>query len=195
MDKLQEYKSKRDFSKTGEPKGKTKGSKQGLIYTIQKHNARNLHYDLRLEWDGVLKSWAIPKGPSTDPSQKKLAIPTEDHPLEYADFEGIIPENQYGAGTVIVWDKGTYENAKPDISVPEALEKGKLEIFIKGQKLKGAYVLLRTGSKQDQDARWLFIKMKDQYADARRNPINTEPRSVISGLTIEELEEKTAKPS
>lgn len=195
MDKLQEYKSKRDFSKTDEPQGKAKGSKQGLIYTIQKHNARNLHYDLRLEWDGVLKSWAIPKGPSTDPSQKKLAIPTEDHPLEYADFEGIIPENQYGAGTVIVWDKGTYENAKPDISVPEALEKGKLEIFIKGQKLKGAYVLLRTGSKQDQDARWLFIKMKDQYADARRNPINTEPRSVISGLTIEELEEKTAKPS
>jgi len=188
MNNLKEYKKKRNFRKTKEPKPESKKRKEtGLIYVIQKHKATNLHYDLRLELSGVLKSWAIPKGPSTDPSQKKLAVPTEDHPIDYANFEGIIPEGEYGAGAVIVWDKGTYRNLKDDISVEEAYEKGKLEIFIEGKKLKGAYVLLRTGKKQDKGRWWLFIKMKDKYVDARRDPIKTEPESVISGKKIEDI--------
>ncbi|MGM0365098.1 MAG: DNA polymerase ligase N-terminal domain-containing protein [Actinomycetota bacterium] len=190
MDKLQNYKKKRDFSKTFEPPGEAKSSKNALIYVIQKHKAKTLHYDLRLEVSGVLKSWAVPKGPSTDPSQKKLALPTEDHPLDYAYFEGRIPEGQYGAGTVIVWDRGRYKNLKENISPEQALEQGKFEVFIEGQKLKGAYVLLRTGKKDEQNPRWLFIKMKDRYADARRNPTSTEPQSVISGMTIEDLEKE-----
>ena len=188
MNNLKEYKKKRNFRKTKEPKPESKKRKEtGLIYVIQKHKATNLHYDLRLELNGVLKSWAIPKGPSTDPSQKKLAVPTEDHPIDYANFEGIIPEGEYGSGTVIVWDKGTYRNLKDDISLEEAYEKGKLEIFIEGKKLKGAYVLLRTGKKQDKGQWWLFIKMKDKYVDARRDPIKTEPESVISGKKIEDI--------
>ena len=188
MNNLKEYKKKRNFRKTKEPKPESKKRKRtGLIYVIQKHKATNLHYDLRLELNGVLKSWAIPKGPSADPSQKKLAVPTEDHPIDYANFEGIIPEGEYGAGAVIVWDKGTYRNLKDDISVEEAYEKGKLEIFIEGKKLKGAYVLLRTGKKQDKGQWWLFIKMKDKYVDARRDPIKTEPESVISGKKIEDI--------
>jgi len=190
MNDLKEYKKKRDFMKTGEPRAKVKkGKNTDLIYVIQKHKATNLHYDLRLELNGVLKSWAVPKGPSTDPSQKKLAVQTEDHPIDYADFEGVIPEGEYGAGAVIVWDKGTYRNLKHDISLEEAYGKGKLEIFIEGVKLKGGYVLLRTGKKGDSDRRWLFIKIKDRYADARRNPVETEPNSVISNKKIEDLEE------
>jgi len=188
MNNLKEYKKKRNFRKTKEPKPESKKRKgTGLIYVIQKHKATNLHYDLRLELNGVLKSWAIPKGPSADPSQKKLAVPTEDHPIDYANFEGIIPEGEYGAGTVIVWDKGLYRNLKDDISLEEAYEKGKLEIFIEGKKLKGAYVLLRTGKKQDKGQWWLFIKMKDKYVDTRRDPIKTEPESVISGKKIEDI--------
>ncbi len=188
MNNLEEYKDKRSFKKTEEPEPKVKKDrKASLIYVIQKHKASNLHYDLRLELNGVLKSWAIPKGPSPDPSQKKLALPTEDHPLDYADFEGTIPEGEYGAGTVIVWDKGTYKSLKDNISLEEALDKGKLEIFINGKKLKGAYVLLRTGKKSDKNPRWLFIKMKDKYADARRNPIETQPKSVISNKEIKDL--------
>ncbi len=188
MGNLEDYRQKRDFSKTAEPHGKVKSSKNGFIYTIQKHKAKTLHYDLRLEMSGILKSWAIPKGPSTNPADKKLAIPTEDHPLDYAYFEGNIPEGHYGAGTVIVWDRGRYMNFKDNISMEKALEQGKLEVFIEGQKLKGAYVLLRTGKKNDPKARWLFIKMKDKYADGRRNPTSTEPQSVISGKTIEDME-------
>jgi DNA ligase D-like protein (predicted 3'-phosphoesterase) len=185
---LKEYKNKRNFKNTKEPKPELKKRKQtDLIYVIQKHKATNLHYDLRLELNGVLKSWAIPKGPTIDPSQKKLAVPTEDHPIDYADFEGIIPEGEYGAGAVIVWDKGTYRNLKKNISLEEAYDEGKLEIFIYGKKLKGAYVLLRTGKKQDEDKRWLLIKMKDKYADPGINPIETEPESVISGRKIEDL--------
>jgi DNA ligase D-like protein (predicted 3'-phosphoesterase) len=188
MNNLNEYKKKRDFRITNEPKPELKKRKQtDLIYVIQKHKATNLHYDLRLELNGVLKSWAIPKGPATDPSQRKLAVPTEDHPIEYADFEGIIPEGEYGAGTVIVWDKGIYRNLKNNILLEEAYNEGKLEIFIDGKKLKGAYVLLRTGKKQDKNQQWLLIKMKDKYADARRNPVKTEPESVISGKKIEDI--------
>jgi bifunctional non-homologous end joining protein LigD len=190
MDKLNQYRQKRDFSRTSEPLGTTKNKDRGPIYVIQKHKARNMHYDLRLQMGGVLKSWAIPKGPSLNPSERKLAVPTEDHPLDYAYFEGVIPEGQYGAGTVIVWDKGSYSNLKEQISLEESIQKGKLEIFIEGQKLKGAYVLLRTGKKDDPSPRWLFIKMKDRYADSGRNPVHSEPQSVISGKTIEEMEKE-----
>lgn len=195
MNSLKEYKEKRNFRKTTEPKPALKKLKStNLIYVMQKHKATNLHYDLRLELNGVLKSWAIPKGPSTDPSQKKLAVPTEDHPIDYAFFEGLIPEGEYGAGTVIVWDKGTYRNLKDNISLEEAYDKGKLEIFIEGEKLKGAYVLLRTGKEQADDKLWLLIKMKDKYADTRRNPVKTEPESVISGKKIEDIKEDTSDP-
>lgn len=191
MNNLKEYKKKRDFRITNEPKPELKKRKQtDLIYVIQKHKASNLHYDLRLELNGVLKSWAMPKGPSTNPSHRKLAVPTEDHPIEYADFEGIIPECEYGAGAVIVWDKGTYRNLKNNISLEEAYNEGKLEIFIDGKKLKGSYVLLRTDKKQDKDQRWLLIKMKDRYADASVNPIETEPESVISGRKIEDIKKE-----
>ncbi len=192
MNQLEAYKNKRDFSKTPEPQGLTGQKQNGMVYAVQKHHAKTLHYDLRLEMSGVLKSWAIPKGPSADPSQKKLAIPTEDHPLDYAHFEGIIPPGQYGAGTVILWDRGTYKNHKDDISLQQALKQGKLEIFIDGQKLKGSYVLLRTGKENDPKPRWLFIKMKDDYADASANLTQTHPQSVLSGKTIEELEEENS---
>ena len=182
---LEKYKQKRDFSKTPEPSGEQKIDAEHPLFTIQKHDASNLHYDFRLEIDGVLASWVIPKGPSTDHSIKRLAIPTEDHPLDYAQFEGVIPEDQYGAGTVIVWDFGSYENAK-DYSMQQAKEQGKIEVFLKGEKLKGRYALIRTGPKSE-NARWLLIKMKDEYADAGRNPVSTQPESVLSGKTIEEI--------
>ncbi len=182
---LEKYKKKRDFDKTPEPSGEEKIDAEHPIFTIQKHDASNLHYDFRLEIDGVLASWVIPKGPSTDPGVKRLAIPTEDHPLDYAQFEGVIPEDQYGAGTVIVWDFGSYENLK-DNSMKQAKEQGKIEIYLKGEKLKGGYALIRTGSQSD-DVRWLLIKMKDEQADARRDPVSTQPESVLSKKTIKEI--------
>lgn len=149
-----------------------------------------MHYDFRLQVDNVLKSWAVPKGPSTDPREKRLAIPTEDHPLEYADFEGIIPEGEYGAGGVIVWDKGTYANLKrddQDVEVPlsRQLEEGHATVWLEGSKLRGGYALIRTG--KGDDSRWLLIKMDDEGADARRNPINTQAESALSGRTVEEM--------
>lgn len=190
-DKLKDYSKKRDFDLSPEPKGDLSESKDKNIFVIQKHNASNLHYDFRLEVNGVLKSWVLPKGPSTDPDEKRLAIPTEDHPLEYASFEGIIPKDAYGAGEVIVWDKGDYENTseKDDskVSMKTAINNGHVTINLSGEKLQGGYALIRT--ENGQDARWLFIKMKDNQADARRNPVSTEPESVISDHTIEELKE------
>lgn len=191
---IQKYREQRDFRRTGEPSGKTRkaerpGRSDGALFVIQKHDATSLHYDFRLEADGVLKSWAVPKGPSTDPADKRLAIRTEDHPLDYADFEGLIPSGEYGAGPVQVWDRGTYEplgqgdNGSPAVS--EAIENGHLEVRLHGHKLSGAYALHRTG--EGEDARWLLIKMDDDQADARRNPVSTEPESVISGRTIEQI--------
>lgn len=191
-DSLKEYRSKRDFRKTPESRGEGRKPSEKPVFVIQKHDASSMHYDLRLEVDGVLKSWAVPKGPSTDPRKKRLAVPTEDHPLEYADFEGVIPEGEYGAGTVMVWDAGTYRNINTKdgerVSMEDSLENGKVIVKLEGKKIRGGYALIRTGKKKD--SRWLLIKKKDEDADARRNPVSTEPDSVISGRSLEEIEEE-----
>lgn len=190
-DKLKEYKKKRDFDKTIEPKKDSSSKKRKNIFVIQKHDASNLHYDFRIEMDGILKSWAVPKGPSTDKSEKRLALLTEDHPLDYADFEGTVPEDEYGGGTVIVWDYGKYENLrkdKEDLSIAESFKDGKIEINLKGKKLQGGYVLINTGG--DDDNKWLLKKMDDGEADARRNPVSSEPESALSGKKIEEIEKE-----
>ena len=194
--KLNEYREKRDFRKTTEPEGGGKSESGRPRFVIQEHDARQLHYDFRLEIGDVLKSWAVPKGPSTDPSEKRLATLTEDHPLEYAGFEGTIPEEEYGGGTVIVWDGGTYRNLREEkeddgASMEESFEDGKVEVWLEGKKLTGGYVLIRTGGKDDK--RWLLKKMKDGNADARRNPVKTEPKSILSDKTVEEMK-KEMKP-
>jgi len=186
----QEYERKRDFSKTPEPRGGKDELPSGApIFVIQQHDASSLHFDFRLEVDGVLKSWAVPKGPSTDPREKRLAVQTEDHPLAYADFEGVIPEGAYGAGTVLVWDRGPYENiTKKDGEVmpaARALAEGHLLVRLNGEKLGGGYALQRIGTGEDE--RWLLIKMADEGADARRNPVSTEPESVLTGRTMKEI--------
>ncbi|MER3425279.1 MAG: ATP-dependent DNA ligase, partial [Nitrospiraceae bacterium] len=158
MNPLDEYKKKRSFSKTPEPPPQAKCSKSGRAFVVQKHLATRLHYDFRLEDRGVLKSWAVPKGPSLDPSQKRLAVAVEDHPIEYADFEGVIPEGEYGAGTIMIWDRGTYQSEGAE-DVAEALRKGELKFMLDGKRLKGSWVLVHT-----RDRQWLLIKHRDQYA-------------------------------
>lgn len=187
---LAEYGRKRDFRATKEPKpGKKRRSGDRPIFVIQKHDASTLHYDFRLEAGGVLKSWAVPKGPSTDPREKRLAMQTEDHPLDYADFEGNIPEDEYGGGQVIVWDTGPYRNLTErdgkEVPVAEAVEDGHVSVWLEGQKLRGGYALTRTGSKKQ--GRWLLVKMSDDEADARRNPVSTQPKSVLTGRTVEDV--------
>ncbi len=190
-DPLAEYKKKRDLKKTPEPSGKKKRKGKKPLFVIQKHDASSLHYDFRIEIEGVLKSWAVPKGPSTDPREKRLAILTEDHPMDYADFEGVIPKGEYGAGAVLVWDKGTYKNLKKDknqVSMKEAFEDGHIEIFLEGKKLRGGYALIKTSKgKKDQ---WLLIKMKDEEADARRKPVSTKPESVLTGRNLKEIKKE-----
>jgi DNA ligase D-like protein (predicted 3'-phosphoesterase) len=160
---LSEYREKRDFERSPEPAaaGNRKGEKP--IFVVQKHAARNLHYDFRLQVGNVLKSWAVPKGPSTSPREKRLAVPTEDHPLAYADFEGVIPEGEYGAGTVSIWDKGTYRNLRKEKekkSMAQSLQEGKVEIRLEGNRMKGDYALVRTGWRGGKKKNWLLIKMK-----------------------------------
>jgi DNA ligase D-like protein (predicted 3'-phosphoesterase) len=198
QDKLESYRKKRDLRKTGEPSGEGGASGDRPIFVVQKHDASRLHYDFRLEVGGVLKSWAVPKGPSTDPREKRLAVPTEDHPLDYADFEGVIPEGEYGAGTVLVWDTGPYRNLKEEnldedeepVGMERSLEEGEATVWLEGKKLRGGYALVRTDGGDDE--RWLLIKMDDDEADARRNPTSTEPDSVMSGRSIEEIAEEDA---
>lgn len=189
---LDEYKKKRDFGLTSEPSGGRKRAGRKPIFVVQKHDASHLHYDLRLEMGGVLKSWAVPKGPSTDPAEKRLAVETEDHPIEYAGFEGVIPDSQYGAGTVMVWDRGTYRNLKmkggSEVSMEECFEKGHITVWLDGSKLKGGYSLTRF---RRQDARqWLLVKMKDEEVFPRPDITSSEPLSAISGRTIEEIAEE-----
>ncbi len=178
---LAKYRSKRDFEATPEPKGSVRrgGSRRApLVFVVQKHQASHLHYDFRVEWNGVLLSWAVPKGPSLDPSVKRLAMAVEDHPIEYGGFEGIIPEGQYGGGTVMVWDRGTWE--PDDLDVDRSLQRGELKFALHGAKLKGSWVLVRTKRAGTSGrAAWLLIKHKDRYATSD-DVISSKPRSAVS---------------
>jgi bifunctional non-homologous end joining protein LigD len=184
---LKKYQSKRDFSVTAEPEGSTRlnGSGKELLYVIQKHQASQLHYDFRLEWRGVLLSWAVPKGPSLDPAVKRLAARVEDHPVEYGGFEGSIPEGEYGGGTVMLWDRGTWTPEVPDVDA--ALGKGELKFTLNGKKLKGSWVLVRTkgygGSKKES---WLLIKHRDRYASTE-DVLEKKPKSVVSNRLLDEI--------
>ena len=188
---LKSYREKRDFRRTPEPAGKASAGRKEPVFVIQKHDARRLHYDLRIEVNGVLKSWAIPKGPSTDPAQKRLAVATEDHPMEYAEFEGSIPKGEYGAGEMIVWDTGHYRNITEkngeSIPVEDAIEHGHLAIWLEGRKLRGGYALSRF--RREKREQWLLVKMKDEEADPDDDLLVTRPESVISGLTVKDLRE------
>jgi DNA ligase D-like protein (predicted 3'-phosphoesterase) len=190
-DHLAEYRRKRHFGRTPEPgpSRRGRGSPNLPIFVIQQHDATAMHYDVRLEAGGVLKSWAVPKGPSTNPKDKRLAIRTEDHPRSYARFEGVIPQGEYGAGPVIVWDTGTYRNLG-DEPVQEAVERGHVTVWLEGHKLRGGYALTRTRTTPRE--KWILVKMKDEAADARRNPVSTQPESVLSGLTIRDLVARSA---
>jgi len=185
---LEEYRGKRNFEVTAEPEGARPHAKAhpALAYVIQKHRASQLHYDFRLEWRGVLLSWAVPKGPSLDPSVKRLASPVEDHPLEYGGFEGVIPEGEYGGGTVMLWDRGTWTPEVEDVDA--ALEKGDLKFTLEGKKLRGSWVLVRTklgygGSAKPQ---WLLIKHRDRYASAQ-DVLTVEPRSVLTNRLLADI--------
>lgn len=188
---LDQYRKKRDFKKTTEPQAGRSPHKKELTFVVQKHKASRLHYDFRLEMKGVLKSWAVPKGPSTDPQNKRLAMMVEDHPMDYRQFEGIIPKGQYGGGTVIVWDEGTYEPVEPlkskkeqEKHLLEQLHKGSLKIRMHGQKLKGEYALVKTQGMGENG--WLLIKHKDEFA--RKSDITKKNKSVRSNQTLEEVE-------
>ena len=183
---LEEYKRKRRFSETPEPAGEVK-KKRGSSFVIQKHHATRLHYDFRLEMEGVLRSWAIPKGPSLNPAEKRLAMLTEDHPIDYGDFEGVIPKGNYGAGKVILWDNGTYDMVDPD--TPEnGWKKGKFHFVLHGKKLKGEWVLVR-GSRDPRQ--WIFFKVRDGYAAPAVNIVEERPESIVSGKLVDEIGEKT----
>ena len=197
-DPLAAYLAKRDFSRTPEPTGKG-GGKGGTgpqgrtVFVVQKHKARTLHYDFRLEVDGVLKSWAVPKGPSMNPRDKRLAVAVEDHPLDYAGFEGAIPADSYGAGPVIVWDAGVYRNlmaekADAPATMAEAIEAGHVEVALEGEKLRGGFALIHT-KMGGNEKNWLLIKMRDDAADDAEgsNITAAHPDSVLSGRTIEEV--------
>ena len=175
--KLAEYNRKRRFGVTPEPAGKMgPARKKALEFVIQKHRASRLHYDFRLEHDGVMLSWAVPKGPSLDPSNKRFAMQTEDHPIEYNQFEGVIPEGEYGGGTVMIWDRGTWEPEVEDAA--RALEKGDLKFTLHGKKLRGSWVLVRMRPRQ-----WLLIKHRDKVASTT-DITAAKPRSVVSRRTL-----------
>lgn len=182
---LNAYQRKRDPSRTPEPFGDGAQGDEPM-FVIQQHDATNMHWDLRLQADGVLKSWAVPKGPSTDPREKRLAVPTEDHPLDYANFEGVIPEEEYGGGRVIVWDRGAYHDMEGEGAgegIADAIADGHVKVWLEGAKLAGGYVLTRM---RDGD-QWLLIKLEDEGADRRRNPVRTQPESVLSGHTVRSI--------
>src|SRR4030088_530579 len=189
---LDEYRRKRKFRETPEPVGRVRRSNRGRIFVVQKHDVSHLHYDFRLAINGVLASWAVPKGPSMNPAEKHLAIRTEDHPLEYAEFEGVIPEGQYGAGTVMVWDTGTYD-PKNDIPPDKQLARGKIDVVLHGAKLRGGFTLVRTSqgsAVSSQAERWLLIKHRDEHADPSWDIETPElNRSVLTGRTLNEIAE------
>lgn len=189
---LKTYERKRDFSQTPEPRAKKASrKKKSPLFVIQEHHASHLHWDLRIEIDGVLKSWAVPKGPSTNPREKRLAIETEDHPIAYAHFEGTIPEGQYGAGTVMVWDIGTYKNIRMDekviIPMDICYKQGRIEIVLEGTKLKGAYALIHF---RPNEKNWLFFKVTDEHANT--DPIiKKQNKSALTNRSIEQIAQQT----
>ena len=202
-DRLEEYHEKRDFSKTEEPAGDPAAAAHcsALAFVIQKHAASSLHFDLRLELDGVMKSWAVPKGPSLDPSVKRLAMQVEDHPIEYNTFEGTIPQGEYGGGTVMLWDRGTYgpdrdagartADDRSDVQIlRDGYERGELKFMLYGERLHGSWVLVRTRLKRGASAakpQWLLIKHRDAYAMPGSDIVATDETSVTTGRTMQAI--------
>ena len=188
-DTLDVYNAKRDFTKTDEPAGRAKKTGRHLQFVIQKHAASHLHFDFRLELDGVMKSWAVPKGPSYDPTVKRLAMQVEDHPIEYNDFEGTIPKGQYGGGTVMIWDRGTYEAESGDgiDAVRDGYKRGDLKITMHGERMQGNWVLVRTRRDPKGRAQWLLIKHRDHLAMAGADIVAAVQTSVVTGRTMEEI--------
>lgn len=188
---LAEYHKKRDFSKTAEPKGGTAPVTEQLVFVVQKHAATRLHYDFRLELDGVMKSWAVPKGPSMDPAVKRLAMEVEDHPIEYNSFEGTIPKGQYGGGTVMLWDRGIYTYGDTDLAPLAGLRrgyaKGDLKIVLLGERLKGSFVLVRTKRGDRGKNQWLLIKHRDEYAEPESEIAEQYVTSVDTDRTMEQI--------
>jgi len=189
---LAEYRRKRDFSKTKEPEGKARVPRTAkLQFVIQKHAASHLHYDLRLELDGVMKSWAVPKGPSLDPAVKRLAMQVEDHPVEYNTFEGIIPAGEYGGGTVMLWDRGVYtwwqDDPDPVARLREGYAKGDFKFVLLGKRLKGSFVLVRTRRGGPDKPQWLLIKHKDEFAEPGSDITAEVETSVATGRTMEAI--------
>lgn len=212
---LDRYRAKRDFTRTDEPSGADGPGRTGAPggpsgpgtgsepppaalppgsetgeFVIQLHDATRTHYDFRLEVGGVLRSWAVPRGPSYDPAEKRLAVPTEDHPFEYREYEGVIPEGSYGAGPSLIWDRGTYVNISHDrrgrlVPLARALEKGHASVWLQGRKLLGGWALTRI--EEGAKPAWLLVKRADAAADPEYDVVEAEPRSVVSGLTVEEL--------
>ena len=202
-DRLTRYNEKRDFSKTTEPRAVYVGRRDDsderaadASFVVQKHAARSLHYDFRLEVNGTMPSWAVPKGPSYDPKVKRFAVRVEDHPLEYRDFEGTIPGGEYGGGEVIVWDTGTYRNVTSDPANPtpmsEALERGHVSIWLDGTKLHGGWSLTRTPRPGEKREGWILVKRKDEFADAELDVTEAAPRSAVTGRSVEDLKGDTA---
>lgn len=188
-DRLSTYRGKRETAASGEPTGRRRRGHPDPIFVVQRHDASSLHFDFRLEVDGVLASWAVPKGPSLDPRDKRLAVQVEDHPLDYADFEGRIGAG-YGEGTVIVWDTGTFDNVTErqgePIALPDAIEAGHLKVVLHGEKLTGAFALTHTKMGGDPK-NWILVKVDDDGADRRRRPTSTQNESVLTGRTNEDL--------
>jgi bifunctional non-homologous end joining protein LigD len=187
---LDRYRKKRDFKVTPEPSGDHSKSRMpgasSLRYVVQKHLASHLHYDFRLEWNGVMLSWAVPKGPSLDPSVKRLAMQVEDHPIDYSDFESVIPSEEYGGGTVMVWDTGTWTPEVPDVDA--AIKNGELKFSLNARKLNGSWVLVRTRgyARSGKRPAWLLIKHRDEYA-TKDDITRAAPRSAVSNRTLAEI--------
>ena len=186
-DLLKKYRQMRDFGDTPEPSGGKPKKAKLPIFVIQKHQASRLHYDFRLEMEGVLKSWAVPKGPSYDPATKRLAMMTEDHPYDYASFEGVIPAGNYGAGNVIIWDNGTWEFIEPGDDPVKAVNQGKLTFRMFGKKMFGEWALVKIRGRSPKGNEWLLLKHRDQYANPNVEVTEVAPRSVVSNLLVEEI--------
>ena len=188
-DLLKKYRGMRDFGDTPEPSGRSKKLAAGPIFVIQKHQASHLHYDFRLEMEGVLKSWSVPKGPSYDPGTKRLAMMTEDHPYDYGSFEGVIPEGNYGAGNVIIWDTGTWEFIEPGDDPVAALRAGKITFRLNGRKMFGEWALVKIGARgrSSRGNEWLLLKHRDAFANEDVDVTEVAPRSVVSNLLVEEI--------